>query len=103
MHRITGLEGDDAGPAEAAEFGAQLGWRQAERAEIVVGRSLELLDFSAHVPWVRFVDDVIGAGMRGAGGIEHGLSFGFAIGLPDVIYTEDGEHDAFGIAQRDFT
>ena len=32
---------------------------------------------------------------------EDGFAFGLAIGLPDVFDVEDGEHDAFGIAQGD--
>ena len=43
MHGIAGLEGDDTGPAQAAEFGAQFGGSQAQRAEIIVGRRLEVL------------------------------------------------------------
>ena len=32
---------------------------------------------------------------------EDGLAFGLAVGLPDLFDVEDGEHDAFGIAQGD--
>ena len=39
--------------------------------------------------------------MRGVVRAEDGLAFGLAIGLPDVLDVEDGEHDAFGIAQGD--
>ena len=40
--------------------------------------------------------------MSAARGIENGLGFGGAIGLPDVTDIEDSEHHAFGIAQRNF-
>ena len=101
MHRITRLEGDDAGPAEAGEFGAQFGGSQAQGAEIVVGRRLHSFDFSADVPGIRFVDGVVGAGVGAADGTENGLGFGFFVGLPHVFDVEDGEHYAFGIAQGD--
>ena len=36
VHGIARLEGDDCGPAQAAEFGAQFGGSQAQRTEIIV-------------------------------------------------------------------
>ena len=33
---------------------------------------------------------------------ENGFGFRRAVGLPDVFDVQDGEHDAFGIAQGDF-
>ena len=39
--------------------------------------------------------------MRLAGAVEDSLRFCFAVRLPDVLDVQDGEHDAFGIAQRD--
>ena len=38
VHGIAGLEGDDAAPAQASEFGAQFRGSQAQRAEVVVRR-----------------------------------------------------------------
>lgn len=34
--------------------------------------------------------------------VEDGFAFGLAIGLPDVLDVQDGDHDALGIAQGDF-
>ncbi len=65
-------------------------------------RDLRAFDFSANVPWIRLVDGVIGAGMGGAGTGEDGLGFGLAIGLPNIFHMQDAQHDAFGIAQRNF-
>ena len=101
MHGIARLEGHDFGPAHAAELGAQVGGSEAQRAEIIMRRSLYLFHLSAHVPGIRFVDGVIGARMRGAGGTENRLGFGFAIRLPHIFNAEHGEHHPFGIAQCD--
>src|ERR1700688_4053671 len=101
MHGIAGLERHDGGPSQASEFGAQVRRSQAQRAEIIMRRRLYSFDLSAHIPWVRFVDGVIGAGVRGAGGTKYRLCFSFPIRLPDIFYMKNCEHHAFGIAQRD--
>jgi hypothetical protein len=39
--------------------------------------------------------------MGGAGGLEDGSGFSLPVGLPSVFHVQHGEHDAFGITQRD--
>ncbi len=101
VHRIARLERNHAAPAFAGKFGAKFGGSQTQSAEIIMRRNLHAFDFSADVPRIRLIDGVIGAGMRRAGAGKNRFSFGFAIGLPDVLHVQHGEHHAFGIAQRD--
>ena len=71
-------------------YGAQVGGRKPQRAEIVVRRILYSFNFSAYVPGIRFVDGVIGSRMRRAGGTKNQLGFGFAVRLPDIFDAQDG-------------
>ena len=102
VHGIAGLEGDDAAPSQAGEFGAKFRRSQAQRTEIIVGGRLSALDASAHIPWIRLVDRVIRAGMGFAGAVEYRLGFGLPVGLPDVLDMQHRQHYSFGIAQCDF-
>ena len=102
MHGIARLKGDDAAPAQASEFGAKFRRSQSQRAEIIVCRSLCAFEAAADVPGIGLVHGVIRAGMGLAGAIEHGFGFRVAVGLPYVLDVQDGQHDAFGIAQRNF-
>ena len=101
MHGIAGLEGDDAAPAQARELGPKFRRSQSQRPEIIVCRSLCAFDAAAHVPGIGLVHRVIRAGMGLAGAVEHRIGFRLAVGLPYVLDVQDGQHDAFGIAQRD--
>ena len=101
VHRVARLEGDDAAPALAGELGAQLGGSEAEGLEVVMARELQAFETAADVPRVALVHQVGDAGMRVARAVEDGFSFGLAIGLPDVLDMQDGDHDAFAVAQGD--
>ena len=102
VHRIARLKRDDAAPAHASKFRPQFGGSQTQAAKIVMRRDLQTLDFSAHVPRIRLVDSIIGAGMSGAGGAENRFGFRFPIWLPDLFDVQCGQHYAFRIAQRNF-
>src|SRR5215472_1953671 len=56
---------------------------------------------SAHVPRVRMVNRIVGAGMSFACTVENSLRFSRSVRLPYFLYVQNGEHDAFGVAQRD--
>ncbi len=101
VHGITCLERDNVDPAQACEFGSQFSRRQPKGTEIVVRGRLEFLDPPPDIPRVRFIDGVVGARMRGAGGIENGLCFGLAVGLPHIFDMQHAQHHALGVAQRD--
>ncbi len=102
VHRIAGLEGDDARPSQTAEFSAQFGGRKTQGAKIIMRGWLDSLDGAAHIPRVRLVDGVVGAGMSSAGRIKNLLGFFGAIRLPDIANVKHGNHNAFAIAKRDF-
>ena len=100
MHGIARLEGNDPAPAQARELRTQLRRGQAQGTEIVVGRTLQALEGPPHIPGIRLVDSIVGAGMRLAGGAEHALGFGGTIGLPYVLDVQNREHHALAVAQR---
>ena len=102
VHGIARLEGDDASPSQAGELGAEFGWSQAQRTEIIVRGSLSALDASAHIPGIRLVDRVIRARMGFAGAVEYRLGLGLPVGLPDVLDMQHCQHYSLGIAQGDF-
>ncbi len=102
MHRVARLEGGDARPAQAGEFGARLGRghekRPVLRLEAAVGQDLErpgeidlrLLHHHAH------------AGVLGIGGAEHRGALGR---LVDGVLLGDAHRReglcAFGVGERD--
>lgn len=45
------------------------------------------------------VEEVGDAGVLAAGGAEHRLGLRLAVGPPDVLHVEDGQHHALGVAQ----
>ena len=102
VHGIARLEGNHAAPSQAGELSAQFRRSEAQRAEIIVRRGLQAFDAPADVPRVRLVHRVVGAGMSLAGAVEDRFGFGCAVGLPDFFDVQHGQHDALGVAQRDF-
>jgi len=101
VHRVARLESDDAAPALVGEIGTKLGRGEAQRFKIVMARELEAFEPAANIPRVAAVHQVGNARVGDAGAVEDGFAFRLAIGLPDVLDMEDGDHDAFGIAQGD--
>ena len=102
VHRVARLEGNHAAPSETSELSPQFRRRMAQRTEIIVRGSLQAFDAPADVPRIRLVHRVVSAGMCLAGAIKHRFGFGSSIGLPDFLYVQHGQHDALGIAQRNF-
>src|SRR5205085_12392698 len=100
MHRIAGLERDNPAPALAAKLPTQVGWRQAQRFEIVAGRRLHTFQTPSNVPWMRFVEQIVDAGMNNAGSIEYALRFFSTIRFPHFFSVQQRQHHAFGISQR---
>src|SRR5438876_11546065 len=101
MHGIAGLEGDDPAPAQTREFGPEFSGSKPQSADVIMRRHLKALDAAADIPRVGLVHYKVRAGMRLAGAVEDRLGFSFAIRLPDVLDVQRGQHDAFGIPQRD--
>ena len=101
VHRVAGLEGDNAAPALVGEVSAQLSGSEAEVLEIVMARELETFKAASDIPGIAPVHQVGDAGVSCAGAVEDGFAFRLAVGLPDVFDVQDGDHDAFGIAQGD--
>ena len=101
VHRVAGLEGDDAAPALVRKIGTELGGCLAQRLEVVMARELEAFEAAADVPGIASVHQIRNAGMGDARAVENGFSFGLTIGLPDVFNVQNGDHDALGIAQGD--
>ena len=101
VHRVAGLEGDHPAPALAGELGAQLGRRLAQGAEVVVDGELHPLQAAADGDRVGLLEQVGDAGVLGVGGAEGRLGARLAVGLPDLLDVQGGEHHAFGVAQRE--
>ena len=102
VHWVASLEGDDAAPTLVRKFGTKLGRGLAEGFEVVVARKLEALKAPADVPWIAPVHQIGNAGVGATRAVEDGFALGLAIGLPDVFDVQNGNHDALGVAQRDF-
>ena len=68
---------------------------------VVVERELQALDAAADVDRLALVHQVVDGRVGGARGAEDLLGFPLAIRFPDVFDFDDGEHDAFGIAEGD--
>ena len=103
VHGIARLERHHTAPALAGKLGAQFRRSVAEHAEIVVRRRLQAFHFAADIPRLTFVDHIIRARMRRAGGSEYRFRLGFQIRLPDFLDVQHRQHDALGIAQRNLT
>ena len=99
VHGVAGLERDDLAPAPLGEAGPHLGGGHPQGAEVVVERQLDALEPAAHVERLGLVEQEVDAGVLGVRGPEDLLGLGLAVGLPDVLDVEDGQHDALGIAQ----
>ena len=67
VHRVAGLEGDDLGPAQLGELGAELRRGPAQVGEVVVDGQLEALDGPADVPGVAPVEQIADAGVARIG------------------------------------
>ena len=102
MHRVARLECDHLAPARICELSAQFRGSWPKRLEIVMARELQAFKAPTDVPRIAAVHQVSDAGMRHARGLEDGLAFGLAIGLPYILDMEDRDHHALRVAQGDF-
>src|SRR6266446_10838372 len=102
MHRIARLKCNHTTPAKAGELCSQLCWSEPQGPEIVMSARLNAFYPASHIPWMRLVEQIIDAGMGMARASEYRLCFSFFIRLPDIFDVQNGEHHAFGIAQRNF-
>ncbi len=75
--------------------------RRAQVAEIIVTRQLKAMHLAAQVERMAALQQVAHAGMLAIGRAEYLLRLERAIGFPAVLDIEDGEDDAFLIAQGD--
>ncbi len=64
-------------------------------------RELEAFEAATDIPGMASVHEVSDAGMGRARAVEDGFAFRLAIGLPDLLDVQDGNHDPLGVAQGD--
>ena len=100
VQRVAGLEGDDARPAELAEIGAQFVRRVATALEIIVDGLLDADDRAAQVDRAGLVVQVVDGRMGQVVGAEDAFGFPRLVRHPFVGDRQDGEDDAFLIAER---
>src|SRR4051794_15607308 len=99
MHWISGLEGNHSPPTEAGKLSAQFSGGETEGLKIIMRGSLYALQLSPDIPRIRLVHCKISTRMGGAGRAENGFSFGLAVGLPDFLYIQHGQHHSLSVAQ----
>jgi hypothetical protein len=103
VHRVAGLERHHAPPAQPRELGPQLRGREPQRGEVVVRGEPDPFKPAADVVGMAPLEQVGDAGVVGAAGPEDLACLALAVGLPDVIDVQHGQHHALGIAQRNST
>ena len=101
MQRISGLKSDDFVPAEFAKIGAQLIWRIAPTAKVIMHRRLDADHRATEVHRSGLVMQIVHARVGAVIGAENLRRLLLFVGGPIVGDRHCGEDDALLVAQRD--
>ena len=100
VHRVAGLEGDHPIPPRCRELRPQLGGREPQAAEVVMGRELDALHPSADAPRMGG-QHLSHPRVFGAARAVDAGRLGPAVGSVQLVDVDHREHHALGIAQRE--
>lgn len=98
---MAGLKAHDPFPTQLVVEGPDFVGREALLPEIVVQGQAQHFQGAADVVVALFVEQVVGPGMEGIGGAQHGLGFALLVDGPDVGHVHDGQQETFGVANGD--
>ena len=101
VQRVAGLKRHNAAPAHFAEIRAQLIWRVARAAEIVMHWLLDTRHRAAQVDFARLVMQVIDGRVGVIIGAKHHLRLARFVRLPLIGHRHRAQDHTFLVAQRD--